>query len=345
MQKALELSLKGNPSPNPLVGCVITKANKIIATGFHKKFGEAHAEINALKKAGKKAINAEIYVSLEPCTHFKGKKTPACAQAIIKSGIKKVFIALTDPNKKVKGKGIKQLKKAGIKVETGLLKEKAEKINESFIKFQKTGQPFVTLKAAITLDGKIASKTFESKWISSEESRKKVHEMRSKTDAVLTGENTVLKDNPKLTARIKGGRNPLRVIVTSKKIPSDYNVFVDSNFLIATTDKKLFSEKKFQGKILELKAKNNLVDLKKLLSELGKRNVSSLLVEGGSGIYSSFVKQKLADKLVLFIAPKILGSGIPVFGGLGVKKPEKALELKCVSFSETGKDLLLEGYF
>jgi len=342
MQRALEISLKGNPSPNPFVGCVIVKDGKIIGEGSHKFFGGSHAEINALKEAGSKAKGAEIYVSLEPCSHYG--KTPPCTKAIIKAGIKKVVVALKDPNPLVNGKGLTELKNAGIETETGLLAEKAMKINEAFIKFQKTKIPFVSLKAAITLDGKIASEEFDSKWISSEESRKKVHELRSKVDAILAGQNTVLKDNPRLTARIEKGRNPLRIIFASKKLSAELNVFNDSNFLVFTTDKKLFPEKRFEGKVIELKSKNNLVDLKKLLTELGKRNISSLLVEGGSAVFTSFLKEKLADKLMLFISPKILGSGIPVFGDLGLKKISDSVKLKEMSFEKTGEDILIQGY-
>lgn len=342
MQKALEVSLKGNPSPNPLVGCVITKNNKIIAQGFHKKFGESHAEINALKKAGKKAKNAELFVSLEPCSHYG--KTPPCVNSIIKSGIKKVFIAMPDPNPLVNGKGIKKLKKAGIKVKTGILKKQAEKINKSFIKFHKTKKPYVILKAAMTLDGKIASESFDSKWISNEKSRKTVHKLRSKVDAVLIGQNTVIKDNPRLTSRIKNGRNPLRIIVTAKKLSSKLNVFSDSNFLIAATNKKLFTEKKFKEKVIQVKGKNNSVDLKKLMKILGKKGISSVLVEGGSGIYTSLLKEKLIDEFVFFVAPKILGKGISVFGDLKIKKIKDSIKLKNLSFQKLGNDLIIKAY-
>ncbi len=352
MQKALDISLKGNPSPNPFVGCIIVKNNKIISKGFHKKFGEKHAEINALQKAGKKAKNAELYVSLEPCSHYG--KTPPCVNAIINSKIKKVFIALKDPNKLVNGKGIKKLKKAGINVKTGLLKKQAEKINKAFIKFQKTKKPYVILKTAMTLDGKIASQSFNSKWISNKKSRKKVHEIRNKVDAILVGENTVIKDNPKLTSRIKNGRNPLRIIVAGKKLSSKLNVFADENFLIATTNKKLFKEKKFKGKIIELKIKNkkaiklkeknNLVNLNDLMKILGKKGISSVLIEGGSKIYTSFLKQKLIDKFVFFIAPKILGKGIPVFGDLKTKKINKAVKLTGISVELIESDLMITAY-
>ncbi|MBU2476755.1 bifunctional diaminohydroxyphosphoribosylaminopyrimidine deaminase/5-amino-6-(5-phosphoribosylamino)uracil reductase RibD [Candidatus Micrarchaeota archaeon] len=345
MKKALELSVKGNVSPNPFVGCVIVKDNEIIAEGFHEKYGEKHAEIIALEKAGEKAKDSTLYVSLEPCNH--DGKTPPCTKAIIKAEVKKVVVAMKDPNSLMQGKSLKELKQAGIEVESGLMKKEAEKINESFIKFQKTKKPFVFLKAAISLDGKIATKEFDSKWISSVESRKKVHELRSKVDAILIGENTVLKDNPKLTSRIENSRNPLRVIVTTKKIPENFNVFSDEHFLIATTDSNLFSDKRFEGKVIELKKeKENLVDLKKLIEVLGEKHISSLLVEGGSAILTSFLKEKLADKLLLFVSPKILGNdSIPVFGNLEIKEVKDSIELKDFSFQKIGKDILVEGYF
>lgn len=339
MQCALDLSLKGNPSPNPFVGCVIVKEGEIVGEGFHEKFGEAHAEINALNKVGEKSRDAVMYVSLEPCNHYG--KTPPCTKKIIDAGIKKVVIAMQDPNPLVNGKGIQALKKAGIEVNLGLMEEEARKLNEVYIKFQSKRKPFVILKAAVSLDGRIATKEFNSKWISSEESRKKVHELRSKIDAILVGGNTVLKDNPKLTSRIEGGRNPLRVIVTTKKISSNYNVFNDSNFLIATTKKENFSGKKFEGKVLELKKENNLVDLKTLLYLLAERKVSNVLVEGGSQILTSFLKEKLADKLMLFISPKILGNdSIPVFGSLEIKKVKEGVELINPTFTKIGKDVL-----
>ncbi|PIN98577.1 MAG: riboflavin biosynthesis protein RibD [Candidatus Diapherotrites archaeon CG10_big_fil_rev_8_21_14_0_10_31_34] len=341
MQHAIKISLKGNPFPNPFVGCVIVKEGKIVGQGFHEKYGENHAEVNALNKAGEKARNAEMYVSLEPCNHYG--KTPPCTKKIIQSGIKKVVIALKDPNPLVNGKGIKALKEAGIEVETGLMEEKARKINKAFFKFQEKRKPLVILKAAISLDGKIATKEFDSKWISSEKSRNKVHEMRSKVDAVLVGGNTVIKDNPRLNARIENGRNPLKVIVTTKKISPDYNVFNDSNFLVATTNKNNFSEKKFEGKVLELKTANNLVDLKTLLFILAEKKVSSILVEGGSAIFTSFLTEKLADKLMLFISPKILGNdSIPVFGFLGFEKVSESPELKNPVFTKIGSDVLFE---
>lgn len=343
MKKALELAEKGNTSPNPLVGCVIVKDNKIVGQGFHEKFGGPHAEINALKKAGKKSKGATMYVTLEPCNHYG--KTPPCTNSIIKAGIKKVIVSMLDPNPLMKGKSLKQLEKKGIKTEKGLLEEKAKKINENYIKFISTKKPFVILKAAITLDGKIATEKFDSKWISSKESREKVHELRSKTDAILVGENTILKDNPRLTSRIKKGKNPLRIIITTKKLSSKLNVFKDENFLIATTRKELFKEKNFENKVLELKGKKGLVDLKKLMKELGKRNISSLFVEGGSGIFTSFVKEKLADKLMLFVSPKIFGKGIPVFGNLKIKKAKNAIQMKELSFVPIGNDVLIQGYF
>ncbi len=342
MQRALDISLKGNPSPNPFVGCVIVKNNEIIAEGFHESFGKKHAEAVALEKAGSQAEDAVLYCSLEPCNHTG--KTPPCTQAIISAGIKKVVAATLDPNPLMQGKSLEQLEQAGIETQAGLLKEKAEKVNEAFFKFQKTKKPFVILKAATTLDGKIATKSFDSKWISSEESRKKVHELRSKVDAVLVGENTVLKDNPQLTSRIENGRNPLRVIVSSKKLSSELNVFSDSNFLIFTTDSDFFSGQKFKAKVIKAKGENNLVDLNKLLSVLGEKNISSLLVEGGSGIFTSFLKEKLVDKLLLCISPKVLGKGISVFGDLGIEKIRNAIELKNVSFEEVGTDFWITGY-
>ncbi|HDK41642.1 MAG TPA: bifunctional diaminohydroxyphosphoribosylaminopyrimidine deaminase/5-amino-6-(5-phosphoribosylamino)uracil reductase RibD, partial [Nitrospirae bacterium] len=217
MKKALALAAKGKgrTSPNPVVGAVIVKGKRIIAEGFHKKAGTAHAEIVALKKAGSKARGATLYINLEPCCHTD-KKTPPCTKAIIQSGIKKVVVAMKDPNPKVSGQGIRELKKAGINVEIGLMREEALKMNEAFAKFIKKKEPFVILKMAQSLDGKIATAKGESKWITGEESRKLVHRVRNEVDAVLVGIGTVKKDDPSLTCRIKGGRNPYRIIADSK---------------------------------------------------------------------------------------------------------------------------------
>ena len=238
MREALRIAknAEGRTSPNPMVGAVIVRDEKIIAEGWHRKAGTPHAEIHALNMAGDLAKDSTLYVTLEPCSHFG--RTPPCANAIVNAGIKKVVIAMTDPNPKVAGRGIEILKNAGIEVEVGILEDQARRLNEVFIKWITTQKPFVTLKTAMSLDGKIAAATGQSQWITSEESRRKVHQLRDINDAIMVGIGTVLADNPSLTTRIDGGKNPIRIIVDSQlRTPINANVIVDgqAKTIIATT--------------------------------------------------------------------------------------------------------------
>ncbi|MEK6528346.1 MAG: bifunctional diaminohydroxyphosphoribosylaminopyrimidine deaminase/5-amino-6-(5-phosphoribosylamino)uracil reductase RibD, partial [Nitrospirota bacterium] len=338
MQRALALAVKGKgrTSPNPAVGAVIVKNNKIIAKGYHKKAGTPHAEILSLKKAGAKARGATLYVNLEPCCHT-GKKTPPCTKAIIKAGIKKVVTAMIDPNSKVSGRGIRELQNAGIETKVGIMRTEAKKLNEAFIKFITKKEPFVILKVAQSLDGKIATAKGESKWITGEDARKYVHKLRNEVDAVLVGIGTVKKDNPSLTCRIKGGRNPFRVVVDSSlSIPLNAKVLKhkDGKTIIATISlnsttppfkkggqRGIFSKKisaDYQKKIDLLrnrevqilttkKDKNGMVNLKSLMKKLAKLDISSVMIEGGSRINASAVSDGIVDKIMMFTASKIIG--------------------------------------
>ncbi|MEW6556294.1 MAG: bifunctional diaminohydroxyphosphoribosylaminopyrimidine deaminase/5-amino-6-(5-phosphoribosylamino)uracil reductase RibD [Elusimicrobiota bacterium] len=340
MQLALQLAKTGigKVSPNPMVGCVIVKNGKIISTGYHKYLGGSHAEVNALKNY-KNLKGATMYVNLEPCCHYN-KKTPPCVPLIIAAGIKKVIIAMKDPNHAVAGKGIKQLIKNNIKCKVGVLKNEAEKLNEKYIKYTKTKIPFVILKMAYSLDGKTKTENGDSKWISCEKSRNLVHKIRSEVDAVLVGINTVLKDNPYLTSH-GSGKNPVRVILdTNLKIPFSSNVLNNAAETIIATSKTSNKQKKAKLKkagikIIEMPVKNNLIDLRKFLIELGKRQISSLLVEGGETVANFFLKQKLVDKIVFFICPKIIN---------GFSKMNQVLEIKNISVKKIKNDLLYEGY-
>ncbi|MBI2598496.1 MAG: bifunctional diaminohydroxyphosphoribosylaminopyrimidine deaminase/5-amino-6-(5-phosphoribosylamino)uracil reductase RibD [Candidatus Diapherotrites archaeon] len=299
MQKCLKLAEKGRPfvSPNPMVGAVVEKNGKIIACGFHARFGREHAETIALKRAGKAAKGAQLFVNLEPCCHLG--KQPPCTQAIIKAGIKKVVVATIDPNPLINGKGVKELKKHGIVVKTGVLEKEAQELNEKFFKYKKTGLPFVLVKNAIS-----ANRVLAGKKISGKKSIQKVHLLRSEFDAILAGANTVIKDNPKLTARFKGTRNTLRMIVDSRaKIPIDSKVFDKKapTIIVCTKKAKKNRVKKIVQKgagILIAKEKNGKVDLKNMLLQLGKSGVSSVLVEGGAQITKSFLKEKLETGFV-----------------------------------------------
>ncbi len=365
MQKALDLAArgKGRTSPNPMVGAVIVRGNKVIAEGYHRKAGTPHAEVIALKKAGPGTKGATLYVNLEPCCHIE-KRTPPCTKAIIKSGIKKVIVAMIDPNPKVSGKGLKELRRAGIITGTGILKEKAQKLNEIFIKYISKKEPFVILKIAQSLDGKIATAGGESKWITGPKARARVHKLRNEVDAVLVGIGTVKKDNPSLDCRIRGGKNPYRIIVDSRlQISLNAKVLKhnDGRTIIAAREKadkqKTASLVKKGCKVLIIKTEAGKagetlcgdpqrVDLKSLMKELGKLDITSVMIEGGSSISASALSSKIVDKVMFFTAPKIIG-GVDAVPSVGGKSPAllmNAIKLKDIQATAFGEDILLEGY-
>ncbi len=356
MRRALELAEKaaGRTSPNPLVGAVIVKNGRVISEGYHKKAGRPHGEIVALRKAGKRARGAQMFVNLEPCCH-QGR-TPPCTDAIINSGLKEVYVGMRDPNPLVAGKGVRQLKRAGIAVHTGILKPECRHLNEVFIKYIQTGKPFVTLKSALSLDGKIATSTGESQWITGPEARDRVHRMRDRVDAILVGAGTVLKDNPRLTTRLKKGEgcNPARVILDARaEIPLKARVFqrADRDRVIYATTRRASTIRinqlhKAGVLIYVLPEIKNHISLKKLIKLLGQSGISSVLVEGGSGLNAGMLKAGMVDKLVLFLAPKIIGgeSAPGVVGGPGIKSLKRALQIKNLTVTPVGADWMVEGY-
>jgi diaminohydroxyphosphoribosylaminopyrimidine deaminase/5-amino-6-(5-phosphoribosylamino)uracil reductase len=354
MQRALELAArgKGRTSPNPAVGAVVVKGNKLIAEGYHRKAGSSHAEIMALKKAGRKARGATLYINLEPCCHTD-KKTPPCTKAIIKAGIRKVVTAMIDPNPKVSGKGLKELKRAGIGTQAGLMEKEAKRLNESFIKFISKNEPFVILKTAQSLDGKIATARGESRWITGEKARNYVHQVRNEVDAVLTGIGTVKKDDPSFDCRMKNGRNPYRIVVDSKlRITPDVKVLrhKDKKTILATTrkagKKKVEYFRKRGVHIVIAKEKTGKVDLRHLMKELGRLGITSIMIEGGSSINASALSSKIVDKVLFFIAPKIIG-GTDSIGSIGGRSPlmlHKAFKLNDIEVKTIGDDILIEGY-
>jgi diaminohydroxyphosphoribosylaminopyrimidine deaminase/5-amino-6-(5-phosphoribosylamino)uracil reductase len=354
MQRALELAVKGvgRTNPNPLVGAVIVKNDKIIAEGYHEAFGGPHAEINALKNATESVKGATMYVTLEPCSHYG--KTPPCTEAIIESGITEVVVAAADPNPLVAGRGIKRLEDSGIAVWTGLLEDEAKELNEIFIKFISTGNPFVIMKTAMTIDGKIACKSGKSKWISNEKSRQHVHNLRNRLSGIMVGIGTVLKDDPSLTCR-RGefSRQPIRIIVDSSlKIPLDAKVLTDERpeeTIIATTEKldnqKAENIKSLGAKILYVPSKDGRVDLIKLMELLGKEQIDSILLEGGGELNYSALKAGIVDKVMTFIAPKILGgkdAPTPVEGE-GAMDMSQQIELENIKIQMFGDDVMIEG--
>jgi diaminohydroxyphosphoribosylaminopyrimidine deaminase/5-amino-6-(5-phosphoribosylamino)uracil reductase len=314
MRMALRLAAraKGRTSPNPMVGAVVVKNGKIIGRGYHEKAGMPHAERVALSKAGKAANRATLYVTLEPCSHTN-KRTPPCCPLVIQAGVKRVVVAMIDPNPQVSGSGIRKLRQAGIDVKTGVLKFEATRLNEAFIKHVTTGTPFVTLKVAQTLDGRIATSSGESKWITGKEAREEGHRLRNAHDAILVGVSTVLNDDPSLTARIPGGRDPVRVVVDSSlRIPLRSRVLTQKSAAptivatISANKARIEALQKAGAEVIRTRARKGRVDLTELVKRLGQRDIMSVLIEGGSEINASALKEGVVDKVVLFLAPLLM---------------------------------------
>lgn len=358
MNRALQLAKGGwgRTNPNPLVGAVIVKDDEIIAEGYHQILGGPHAEVEAFNNCKQDVKGSTIYVNLEPCSHYG--RTHPCAKKIIESGIKKVVIAMEDPNPLVSGRGIKMLKDAGIEVITGVLEKEAKQLNEIFIKYITKKMPFVIMKSAMTLDGKIASVTGDSKWISGESSRQHVHVWRDRVSAIMVGINTVLTDNPALTTRLNSGRgkDPIRIIVDSKgAIPLDSQVINEessADVILATTS-LIKSEKEKQlidkgVRILKLDSSSGdgHVDLIKLMQELYKLEIDSVLLEGGGNLNAAALSNGIVDKVMIFVAPKIIGgiNAKTIVEGEGINFMKDAIKLENMDIQRFDEDILIEGY-
>ncbi|MCZ2257864.1 bifunctional diaminohydroxyphosphoribosylaminopyrimidine deaminase/5-amino-6-(5-phosphoribosylamino)uracil reductase RibD [Sporosarcina sp. G11-34] len=350
MKIALDLarSAEGQTSPNPLVGAVCVKDGQIIGTGAHLKAGTPHAEVHALTMAGSEAKGADLYVTLEPCAHT-GKTAP-CTELVISTGIRRVFIASIDPFPAVNGKGIELLKAAGIEVFTGILKEEAEQLNRAFFHFIKHGKPYVTLKAASTLDGRLSTQTGDSKWITSVASRTDVHHLRHTHDAILVGVQTVLQDNPFLTTRLPlGGKNPIRIILDRRlRTPKTANVITDGavETIIFTLDsakkEPVFSE----YPLVTIESISEEVDfLEEVLRRLATKGIMTLFVEGGSQVHSSFINEGLADELYLYMAPKLIGNGTSLFMDTQRNNMEESELLRIIDIQKFGEDIRLHAEF
>ncbi|MPQ33128.1 bifunctional diaminohydroxyphosphoribosylaminopyrimidine deaminase/5-amino-6-(5-phosphoribosylamino)uracil reductase RibD [Clostridium estertheticum] len=356
MKKALELSKKavGFVNPNPLVGAVIVKDNKIIGEGYHEHFGGPHAEVNAFKNATEDVEGATMYVTLEPCAHYG--KTPPCAEAIVKNKIAKVIVGMIDPNPLVAGKGVEILRKAGIEVTTGIIENEIRKTNEIFIKYITTKKPFCIMKTAMTLDGKIATTTGDSKWISNEKSRAYVHQLRNRVAGIMVGIGTVLSDNPELTTRREGkiSTNPIRIIIDSTaKIPLDSKVLKcdeKTKTIIVTTkfasDTKICAIKQKGAEVIVTPSKNNKVDLSYLMEALGDKGMDGILLEGGSTLNYSALDEGIVDKVITFISPKIFGgtSGKTTVGGKGINLVKDSIMLQDTQVSRFDEDIMIEAY-
>lgn len=362
MRLALEIAEKGAGyvSPNPMVGCIIVSGEgRKIGQGYHERYGQAHAEVNALESVLNESDlkGATVYVTLEPCAHHGN--TPPCCERLAELPIERVVVAIEDPTPKVEGKGIKRLREQGIRVDVGLMEEQAKELNEFFFHFHTFGRPFVTLKMAQTADGYIAAPDGDSRWITGEQARKKVHEWRSRYDAVMVGRNTALLDNPRLTVRHVDGRQPQRVVIDGKlELPEDLNLFTDQyeeKTIVITHNREKFEKEAdpmlnmlqsnyFRGKTLLVPESEGHSDLESAMRELAGLDITSVLVEAGQSLASALLRQRLVDKLELFIAPKLLGGGTRGILGLGIDRMDEIIEFRNKQWQQVGDDMLLTGY-
>jgi diaminohydroxyphosphoribosylaminopyrimidine deaminase/5-amino-6-(5-phosphoribosylamino)uracil reductase len=358
MKKALDLASKGQgkTSPNPMVGAVIVKDGNIVGQGYHLSAGKAHAEVNAIDDAGMHTEKATLYVTLEPCNHHG--RTPPCTEKILKAGIQRLVVAMEDPNPDVKGGGMAYLASRGIAVASGVLRAEAERQNEAFVKFVKKKQPFVTLKCAATLDGQIATRTGDAKWVTGEAARQYGHSLRHRTDAILVGIGTVRKDNPRLTTRLqnRAGKNPIRMILDTNLTISEQadvvqstaeaETWVISGQLPAGTLAKRERLEKAGVRLMEAPLSHGRVDLPQLMPLLGQKNITSLLIEGGGDIIASAVSAGIVDKVIFFYAPKLLGGndGVPICRGKGPALMQGAWLVSGITVRRFDDDIMIAGY-
>lgn len=357
MRAALSLARRGagRVSPNPMVGSVLVKDGRIVGKGYHHAAGRPHAEIEALSRAAAEARGSTLYVNLEPCCHHG--RTPPCTDALIRAGVKEVVAAMKDPNPLVAGKGFKMVQGAGIRVRCGVLEQEAGELNEAYIKYVTAGLPFVVMKAGTSLDGKIATPSGESRWITGEASRQRAHRLRAVCDAIMVGVETVLRDDPQLTARLEGGRgrDPVKVVVDSRlRVPLTARIFDSrsgARVVVATTGhadaEKMRKLEGLKGvTVLTLEGAHGRVDLRRLMESLGEMGLINILLEGGGEVNASMLEEGLVDKVMLFLSPMIIGGkGSPsVVGGKGAGALSEAVRLGRVKWKRLGRDLLVEGY-
>jgi len=356
MRLALRLARKGagTTSPNPMVGAVVVRGGRVVGTGYHRKAGEPHAEVLALRNAGKNARGATLYVTLEPCNHFG--KTPPCTEAVLKAGVRRVVVGMKDPNPLVSGRGIRRLRRAGIPVEVGEFGDACRELNAPFCKYITSRRPFVILKGALTLDGKIATSSGDSRWITSPESRREVHRLRRDVDAVMVGIGTVLRDDPLLNSRLprtKPGRQPLRIVVDSRlRVPlksrlvqtaSQYPTLIAATRAASPSKIRLLEKRNVEVWVLP-KDSRGKVNLKIFMKRLAGRAIVSVLLEGGAQVSASALKAGLVDRFLFFFAPKIIG-GVKapgVIGGEGARRLREAIPLELLRIRRIGPDLLVE---
>lgn len=354
MKRALALAEYGvgKTNPNPMVGAVIVKEGRIIGEGWHEHWGQAHAEVNAVKNATEIVEAATVYVNLEPCCH--DGKTPPCTELLIEKRVKRVVVGSLDPNPLVAGKGVQRLRASGIQVDVGVLEAECKNLNEVFFHFIQKSRPFVVLKAAMSLDGKIAAPSGESKWITEEEARRDVQLLRNRYSAIMVGVETVIKDNPELTCRLEGGKNPVRIILDSSlRLPRGSKVLSDQQnnpTMIACTQRaspQRAAELETMGvKLIPCRSLNNQIDLEDLMEKLYALPIDSILLEGGSTVNDSALSQEIVNKVILYIAPKIIGGekSKTFVGGHGISSLEHARSLRIVSMERVGEDIKITAY-
>lgn len=363
MKRALELAENGvgRTNPNPLVGAVIVKEGRIIGEGWHEKYGKAHAEVNAINHAERNATDnaaaasvegSTVYVNLEPCCHHG--KTPPCTELLISKGVKRVVIGTLDPNPLISGKGAQRLRDAGIDITIGVMEQECKRLNEVFFSYIQNHRPFVVLKAAMSLDGKIAAPSGESKWITEESARKDVQLLRNRYSSIMVGVETIIKDDSELTCRIDGGRNPRRIILDScLRIPLDRKVLTDqqaNRTMMVCTERASRSKadrlKALGAELLYCRSKDNRIDLEDLMEKLGSLQIDSILLEGGATVNDSAFSQGIIDKIILYVAPKIIGGekSKTVVGGLGIDRLDQAYPLRIESMERVGEDLKITAY-
>lgn len=356
MQLALSLARKGMgmTSPNPMVGAVLVRGNRIVGKGYHRKAGTPHAEVVALSEAKGEAKGATLYVNLEPCVHVG--RTPPCVNSIIAAGVRRVVVAMLDPNPLVNGMGVNELKKAGIEVKVGLLEEQAKRLNEAFVVYMEKKRPFFTMKGAVSLDGKIATKTCDSKWISNEESRRYVNKLRSAVDGIMVGINTIILDNPLLIPKIaRPKKYPVRIVLDSKlRIPFSCDVVKTSEkyktWVFTADDSRPDKESKLMSMGLEVikvpKDESGRVSPRHVCEELFRREIMHVLLEGGGEINSGLLKEGILDKIILFYAPILIGGkgAYNLIGGKGIDFLKDAYKIDIASVKRFKEDIYLEGY-
>ncbi|HHP7235986.1 MAG TPA: bifunctional diaminohydroxyphosphoribosylaminopyrimidine deaminase/5-amino-6-(5-phosphoribosylamino)uracil reductase RibD [Desulfobacterales bacterium] len=356
MSHALDLARRGegHVAPNPMVGAVVVKDGSIVGEGWHEAIGKPHAEINAMNAAGRKARDAELYVTLEPCNH--AGRTPPCTEAILQAGIRRVVAAMRDPNPRVTGGGIDYLRQRGLAVEVGICEASARRLNEAFVKYITTGCPFVVVKCAATLDGRIATRSGDARWISGEASRQYVHRLRHALDAILVGIETVKADDPSLTTRIAGfaGKDPRRIILDTHLTISEnarlLNLKSDAGTILVVGPSVSTAARQRMldagAEVLPVRLSDGRIDLKSLMQRLGEKSITSVLIEGGGAVIGSALRAGIVDKLVLFYAPRMLGGddGVPICRGSGAERVEDGIQLERIEVRRFGADVMIEGY-